>query len=238
MTRIKDLDALSPEEREQRLAFHHYPTPSQFVRHALRYMMQRYPIRTDATILDHSAGTGVWNAVWGELLPDSYRVNVELQVATPIRIETAHEWHYGDRFQDWARNEEREFHVISGNMPFFEAQEFVEIAYKLLPPDGIHIALLPSNFLSTQDRTVTLHRVLTPEYVITIPKRLSFTKDGKTDNKEYMLFVWRKGFAGDYASLDFHFDWAMDAPDLPEDVIFQGAGLDMVQAPLWDGMAR
>lgn len=237
MTRIKDLDALTSEQKEQRIAFHHYPTPSQFVRYALNYVLDLYGRRwISPRVLDHSAGTGVWNAVMTEIHPGSTRTNIELQQADSIRPETAHEWIYGQRYQDWtSRNGRRRFDIIIGNPPFFEAQEFVEVSDRLLNDGGIHVALLPSNFLSTQERTVTLHRVLTPEYIISIPKRLSFTKDGRTDNKEYMLFVWRKGYKPRYPLFDFYFDWKMDAPDLPEDTVFQGAGASEVQSPLWDG---
>lgn len=240
----KDFSSVTPSMLE----FHHYPTPSQFVRHAIRYFLTKvaYSI-PKARILDHSCGTGVWNAVGMEFLPDSYRVNVEYQVATPIRRETAHAWHFGVRFQDYARDH-LNAHTISphtfplfdiawGNFPFKEGEEFIHTSGQLLRPGGYAFNLAPINFLSTQERIKTLYRVWCPIRVIHIPKRISFTKDGGTDEKEYILLVHRKGYHPDFALEDWHFDWDYDQPDIPEDSVFDGESpaIQPSLLDLWNG---
>ena len=217
----KRKDPMSLEETMQRVIFHHYPTPSQFVRHAVQYFLNEFgrylinyrPLR----VLDHSAGTGVWNAIVAELIPYSYRVNVELQQHTPIREETAHEHHCGIRFQDYAESAPIPCDIILGNPPFKEAETFIHTSEKLLGMGGFALTLIPINFLSTQTRTVTLYRTWCPLRVIHIPKRLSFSKNGKTDEKEYVLLVHQKGYSPRFAQEDWWFDWSYDQPDIPED---------------------
>lgn len=226
----------------QMLELHHYPTPSQLCYHAIKYLIEevepllfrRAPWEHQLRILDHSAGTGVWNAIGAELIPDSYRVNVELQQAEPIRRETAHEWHYGISFQDYARTYTGPLYdVIWGNFPFKHGEEFVQLGYELLRMGGISYNLAPINFLSTQERVRRLYRTLTPIRVIHIPKRISFTKDGKVDEKEYVLLVHKKGCIPKFAQEDWWFEWDMDMLDIPEDAVFQGNGKPIEQIGLW-----
>lgn len=241
---------------EGMVKYHHYPTPSQFVRHAIRYFMSEWPLffqramwEHNLRILDHSCGTGVWNAVGMELIPTSHRVNVEYQIATPIRPETAHEWYFGQRFQDYAaqyaklhRADSRAhplYDVVWGNFPFKEGEEFIHSAGEIMRMNGYMFNLAPINFLSTQDRTKSLYREWRPIRVIHIPKRISFTKDGGTDEKEYVIIVHQKGVNPRFAQEDWWFDWDMDAPDLPEDAVFNGVGAPTDQESfldLWQGV--
>lgn len=249
----KNLDSIT----EQMVKYHHYPTPSQFVRHAIRYLIDhveplyfhRAEWEHQIRILDHSAGTGVWNAVGAELLPGSYRVNVELQVASPIRPETADLWCYGQRFQEYAteylvRHAESPaihplFDIVWGNFPFKEGESFIHHGYDLLRMGGVMFNLAPINFLSTQERIRTLYRTLTPTRIIHVPKRISFTKDGGTDEKEYVLIVHKKGCIPRFAQVDWHFEWDYDQPDIPEDAVFQGQGETLNQISfldMWEGV--
>jgi hypothetical protein len=237
---------------ESIVRFHHYPTPSQLVRHAIRYFCNgigssafdpQAQYDGPPRIIDHSCGTGVWNAVGAELIPDSYRVNVEYQVALPVRYETAHEWHMGMRFQDYVKEflmEQEEspaihplFDIAWGNFPFKEGEEFIHESGKILRDGGFAFNLAPINFLSTQARIKSLYRVWCPIRVIHIPKRISFTKNGKTDEKEYILIVHRKGENPRYAQEDWWFDWDYDQPDIPEDAPFESHGAPEPQVALW-----
>ena len=252
----KHKEPMTESEYEQKVIFHHFPTPSQFVRHAIRYFMaevaplffRRASWEHQLRILDHSAGTGVWNAVGSELLPDSYRVNVEYQLAQPIRVETAHAWHYGVRFQDYAADYLKQhaespaihplFDIIWGNFPFKEGEEFIHTSATILRPRGYCFNLAPINFLSTQDRTKSLYRTWCPMRVIHIPKRISFTKDGRTDEKEYVLLVHQEGLNPRTANEDWWFDWSYDQPDLPEDSVFDSLSLPAEQPSMldmWEG---
>jgi hypothetical protein len=104
---------------------------------------------------------------------------------------------------------------------------------------GLMMNLAPINFLSTQERIRTLYRTLTPLRVIYVPKRISFTKDSRTDEKEYVLLIHHKGCLPQFAYSDWGFDWDYDAPDLPEDSVFQGGGYVQEQVSfldVWNGV--
>ena len=253
--RRKRKDPLTDEQFKQLVVHHHFPTPSQFVRHLVRYLMREFewsfrqahweqPLR----ILDHSCGTGVWNAIGTELVPFSYRVNVEYQLSKPIRVETAHEWRYGLAFQDYAAELDKLhtasstvplYDIVWGNPPFKEAEDFLHWSEKILRMGGLAINLLPIDFLGTQERTKTLHRVWRPIRTIHVPKRISFSKDGRTDQKEYVVMVHQRGVNPRFANEDFWFDWDMDAPDLPEDQVFDSVAPESEQPSFmdaWEGV--
>lgn len=244
-------EPLTEEQFTQLVVMHHFPTPSQFVRHLVRYLMREFPLfftraqwEQPLRILDHSCGTAVWNAIGYELIPDSYRVNVEYQISRPLRPETAQEWHYGCAFQDYAAKYAKLhaamprdyplFDIVWGNPPFKEGEDFLHTTATILKMNGLAINLLPIDFLSTQERTETLHRVWRPIRTIHVPKRISFSKDGRTDQKEYVVLIHQRGVNPRLSQQDFWFDWAMDAPDIPEDQAFNAEGVVSEQASLLD----
>ena len=89
-------------------------------------------------------------------------------------------------------------HVIT-NPQFSLALEFVERALFELPGGPIAM-LLPVPFLAseTRFRFNTEH----PCHVMVLPKRPSFTPDGKTDAVTYAWLVWNYGTKGTYEILD------------------------------------
>lgn len=80
--------------------------------------------------------------------------------------------------------------VLITNPPFSLAIEFIEHSMRLFP--GAYLAfLLRLNFLGAQARSAFWRRHAPDVYVM--PKRPSFTPDGKTDSTEYAWFVWPGG---------------------------------------------
>lgn len=255
MTQIPD------NMNEMMVEFHHFPTKSQFVRYAMRQLEKIRPLKFSAfatrkdplIVLDHSAGTCVWGAVTKELFAHRVRmISVEYQVAPPPRLEATDEWYCGYRFQDWAnkrlednRNDPKKYplpDVIIGNGPFKELEEFFHVGLQLLKPDGFMWNLVPLNFLATQERTKTLWLPEGPEDIYFVPKRLSFTKDGKSGKAaEYAMIYHEKHAPGKYpkyARAHWDFEWHDDQPDLPEDAVFQSSSPAdrSSMADLWEGV--
>lgn len=85
--------------------------------------------------------------------------------------------------------------LVVGNPPFSLAREHVEHALCLLPTDSHLAFLLRMSFLGSQERARTLWAKPSLRYLIPLAQRPSFTGGG-TDNSEYAVFVWRKGFEG------------------------------------------
>jgi hypothetical protein len=110
--------------------------------------------------------------------------------------------------------------LILGNPPFSEAEEHVAHALSVLPTGGYLCYLLPVTFLATQGRC---KRLWTPtnetgligcgglRYYFTLAERPSFTEDGQTDMVEYGIYVWKKGFLGNYEGLPPLW-WRTEAP--------------------------
>jgi hypothetical protein len=79
------------------------------------------------------------------------------------------------------------------------AQEFVERALQELPEDPVTM-LLPVSFLASKRRFEFNKKH--PAHVMVLPKRPSFTPDGKTDAVEYAWFAWHLATSGTYEVLD------------------------------------
>lgn len=86
-----------------------------------------------------------------------------------------------------------EFDLIILNPPFSLAQEFVEKSFEL-SPNGTVAVLLRLNWLGSKKR-IAFHKK-NPSNVYVLPKRPSFTNDGRTDGTEYAWFVFGPKFKG------------------------------------------
>ncbi len=99
----------------------------------------------------------------------------------------------------WEHRAER-FGLIIGNPPYSLAREFVDAALSICEPDGEVAMLLRLNFLGSQKRAAW-HRAK-PCDVYILPRRPSFTPDGKTDSCEYAWFVWGPERGGHWSILE------------------------------------
>lgn len=87
--------------------------------------------------------------------------------------------------------------VFITNPPFYLAQEIIEKAIENVDDYGLVIMLLRLNFWGSKKRAKWLKENM-PYACFIHSKRMSFTKDGKTDSVEYAHFVWRKGEKPEY----------------------------------------
>jgi len=76
--------------------------------------------------------------------------------------------------------------VVVMNPPYGQAMEFVQRAMAGGRMGAFALLRLP--FLESRDRYVFHNRY--PAHVVVLPKRPSFTKDGKTDATAYAWFMW------------------------------------------------
>jgi SAM-dependent methyltransferase len=139
------------------------------------------------SVLDAGCGTG---SILREVIRmNGHRITVARGVELdPVRAAKAKEtatpnvW-CGD-FLTMARAE-TPWDVIIANPPYGLAQEFVDVARR----NGIlTVFLLRLNFLGSQKRAARFREYMPDVYVL--PKRPSFTGDGRTDATEYAWFVW------------------------------------------------
>ena len=87
------------------------------------------------------------------------------------------------------------------NPPFSLAMEFVERALREVGPFGIVAVLLRLAWLSSAKRA-PFHRAH-PSRVLVLPRRPSFTDNGKTDSADYGWFLFGRD-PGTWAVLDVH----------------------------------
>lgn len=95
------------------------------------------------------------------------------------------------------RRGNQNFSLVISNPPYGDAEKFVEHALKI----GTEVCfLLRLNWLASKKRAA-FHRAH-PSDVFVLPKRPSFTDDGRTDATEYAWFVWGKGRGNQWFLLD------------------------------------
>lgn len=137
------------------------------------------------SVLDAGCGTG---AILREVLRmNARKITVARGVdIDPERIAKANETiHCGcSDFLSWEASPDR-WDVVIANPPYSHAQEFVDKARDL---GKLVIFLLRLNFLGSQKRAAKFREYMPDIYVL--PKRPSFTGDGRTDATEYAWFVW------------------------------------------------
>lgn len=220
---------LRPRERHD-----HYPTPSGFVRAALATIPA-----TPKVVLDHSAGTGVWLACARQCWPSAYLVGVEMQPTIPTPA--ADEWHceHFEAFVLRAAYQRWQPDLIIGNPPYKHFEMFTRLSLLLLPPGGWCVQLLRLNALEGQARNEQggLFVDHPPHTVLTSTRRISFTRNGRSDATAYALFFWQKG----YTQRTYTGGWlAWEYGDtIPEDAPLRPlALLPDEQAPAWSPAPR
>jgi SAM-dependent methyltransferase len=168
-----------------------YETPSWAIR-ALRPVL---PIVEGVTrILDPGCGTGAIIRELGAMYPENEIIGLEIE-----------EWRFKAAAEstdlpvsqgDFFKLQEK-FDVIVANPPYSQAIEFVQHAITLAP---VVCMLLRLPWLASI-RRAQWHRD-NPAHVCVLPKRPSFTPDGKTDATDYAWFIWGDDCAGGWEVLD------------------------------------
>lgn len=187
-----DLDAIDSIIAGKRPEGDVYPTPEWAVDAILREI--RLPVvPRDLAVLDPGAGNGVWGTTAANLL-DCYVQGVELRDVEPSPGFAV--WKGHTDFLTWMPIPPVRFHLVVGNPPYSLAEEFIRHSFELLAPGGQIVFLLRLAFLEGQARAKGLWTEFPPERVLVMPKRPSFSGNGKTDAIAYAAFYWRQGFRG------------------------------------------
>lgn len=190
---ITDLAAISTIIAGKRPEADVYPTPDWAVEKILGAAL--FPPREGwIRILDPGAGSGVWGAIASNRLLKTDVWGVELRnLEQPAEFDS---WIACRDFLDWTPLYNTRFDLVIGNPPYSLAEEFIRHSFDLLAPGGQIVFLLRLAFLEGQARAKGLWTEHPPERVLVLPKRPSFSGNGKTDAIAYAAFYWRDGFRG------------------------------------------
>ncbi len=144
-------------------------------------------------ILDPGCGTGAILRAMGAAFPENEIVGLEKDQARfdAASASTDLPVMRGDFFLHAEK-----YDLIISNPPYSHALEFVQHALTLAP---LVCMLLRLPWLASQ-RRAAWHRE-NPAHVNVLPKRPSFTADGKTDATEYAWFIWGTERAGTWSIL-------------------------------------
>jgi hypothetical protein len=177
-----------------------YPTPRAFCDEALALLnfdswdVFKTGYRPLLRILDPGCGTGVWGQA--ALARWSNQFNVKVDGVEIRDVDTPADYHYlyrGDfRLQDTGMN----YDLIIGNPPFKYAESFVHVGLENLNEDGMMLYLLPLSFLASKGRAKGLFRH-TPPMEVHVAHRVSFSGNGKVDNTDYAVYIWKQGWRGE-----------------------------------------
>lgn len=177
----------APEQRPERRAADHYPTPAWLIEEALA-LVEIEPKR----ILDPGAGCGRWGAAARARWPDAFLAGWDIRpLPSPRHYDF---WWSDDVLLD---SFDRPFDLIMGNPPYCQAEEFVRFGLRSSSFSGELIFLLRLPFLAGQKRRDGLFREWAPYQVAVCSKRPSFSPDGRTNSEDFCLIHWRKDWRGE-----------------------------------------
>lgn len=184
-------------ERTVRRENDHYETPSWATRAVLNALDlgSRSP-KAPATILDPGCGSGAIIREAARRFPNAACLGVEIH---PMLAAGPHEGYAVECADFLSWNGMPGFDLAIGNPPYNLAHEFICKAMEVA--DRV-VFLLRLNYLGSMTRAAW-HRAH-PSNVYVLPKRPSFTADGKTDACEYAWFEWPG--EGRIGVLDLKFD--------------------------------
>jgi hypothetical protein len=183
--------------RSERRPADHYPTPGWVTRAILPYL----PLA--GSVLEPCAGDG---AIVRELIAGGVNGDcidaIELDPVRAKAIPSAVDVVVGDALSEEGGDLWDAPHgLVVINPPFSLAQRFVETALAAQRPHrGTTAALLRLAFLEGQGRA-DFHACY-PSDVYVLPRRPSFTNNGKSDSSAYAWFVWSPGGGGRWRVLD------------------------------------
>ncbi len=137
-------------------------------------------------IIDPCCGDGAILDVVAEVYPTAFRCGVEIDPVRAAKAASRHNVVAADALGPlrWTGNGD----LVLTNPPFSLAMEFVQRAIKEAGKGGTVAMLLRLPWLASMKRAAWL-RANTPS-VYVLPKRPSFTGNGKSDATDYAWMVW------------------------------------------------
>lgn len=177
-------------KQELRPMLDFYETPSWAIRAVFGWL----PPLEGKRILDPGCGTGAILREVGAAFPESEVLGLEkdrarfeaCQASTDLPVVLGDFCHHSEKYD-----------LIISNPPYSYAIEFVQHALSLAP---VVCMLLRLPWLASM-RRAEWHRE-NPAHVCVLPKRPSFTGDGKTDATEYAWFIWGTAERGTWSILE------------------------------------
>lgn len=170
-----------------------YQTPQPLADEIVRRVAELVPLG-NPVILEPGAGAGNFVRAARARWPKAHIVAIDVRDTRPLCCaEGASEARIGDVLAvDLPTCD-----LAIGNPPFGLAQEFIErVLSAAVHARGGHLAfLLRMSMLCTQERSRTLWAKPGLRHLIPLAARPSFTGGG-SDNSEYGVFVWQRGFTG------------------------------------------
>jgi len=148
-------------------------------------------------VLEPSCGDGAILDVLRELAPFRRIHGIELDEGRASEARRRGHSVTTGSFFDWGLRPGLSTPYVLGNPPFSLAQEFVEHALSFLPAGCRVTFLLRLAFIASQKRAHLYDDVAGFRLLQVLPRRPSFTPDGKTDSSDYAWFTWEVGFSGD-----------------------------------------
>lgn len=166
-----------------------YPTPPQLIAAVFDYVgkNQRSYLYygPPKKVLDLGAGEGEWGKVAKEYLPESEVTGVDIrELPKPVGYD---HWITADALQVDLKEE---YDLVIGNPPYKFAESFIRQGFAHLHKLGLMVYLLPLQFLASQKRGKGLWKEHTLSHLAVCSRRPSFTRNGKTDNTDYGIFIW------------------------------------------------
>jgi SAM-dependent methyltransferase len=174
-----------------------YNTPAWAVRAILPFLP------TGGVILDPGCGSGAIMKVLLETIYDSEDRVVGIELDETL-AKSAYEATEGDVMnRDFLKETfgGDSFDLVIGNPPYSLAMEFVEHSLDLACGRGGTVAMLLRLPWAASQSRAEFHRAR-PADIYVLPKRPSFTPDGKTDATDYAWFVWTPSGGGRWRVLD------------------------------------
>jgi hypothetical protein len=160
------------------------------------YNRDLFDIDAETSLLDPSAGRGVYGKVWEELFPFTHRVvGVELKEEFEATPDYSH-WATGDFLtlpHEAIDPTDEGFDHIHTNPPYKHAEAFFFKALEYAKPTATIVFLLRLGFLASESRFHSMwQNNYAPSLVTVLNTRPSFTGDGKTYPGEFCFIEWRR----------------------------------------------
>ena len=139
------------------------------------------PACGDGAILGAIQAHGSGHTVHAQELDHAVALEASQRLRVPVSV--------GDSLDEFACWPDAD---VVMNPPYRKAAEFVRRALREAPPRGKVCALLRLNFLgSSRTRMDLVGPASELARVLVLPKRPSFTGDGRSDACEYAWFIWQ-----------------------------------------------